>query len=155
LSFSWESNPARVKGIASGVTPMTGIVIAQGNGNMSGQFRTFQKKLAGAAANDKSYGLDSALLELITKVRSNFVQPRPDPNIHSNVTPVMGADGLPTGENRLVCFDPIVKEQMDADYGMDLKIQSSYWNQYQRHEEGFYRTAIGNVEDEVLTAFML
>jgi hypothetical protein len=45
----------------------------------------------------------------------------------------------------------ILKEQMDAEYSMDLKIQSSNWNQYQRHEEGFYRTAIGNVEYEVLT----
>ena len=34
---------------------------------------------------------------------------------------------------------------------MDLKLQSSNWNQYQRHEEGFYRTAIGNVENDVLT----
>jgi hypothetical protein len=40
---------------------------------------------------------------------------------------------------------------MDAEYSMDLKIKSSNWNQYQRHEEGFYRTAIGNVENEVLT----
>jgi hypothetical protein len=39
---------------------------------------------------------------------------------------------------------------MDAEYSMDLKIQSSNWNQYQQHEEGFYRTAIGNVENEVL-----
>jgi hypothetical protein len=73
------------KGIASGVTPMKGIVIAQGNGNMSGQFHVFQRKLAGAAANDKAYGLDSAILELIAKARSDFVKPRPIPNVHSNV----------------------------------------------------------------------
>jgi hypothetical protein len=129
---------------------MKGIVIAQGNGNMSGQFRVFQRKLAGAAADDKAYGLDSAILELIAKVRSDFVKPRPNPNVHSNVTPVL-AEGVATGENKLVCFDPIMKEQMDAEYSMDLKIQSSNWNQYQRHEEGFYRTALGNVENEVLT----
>jgi hypothetical protein len=35
-------------GIASGVSPMKGIVIAQSNGNLAGQFRVFQKKLAGA-----------------------------------------------------------------------------------------------------------
>jgi hypothetical protein len=129
---------------------MKGIVIAQGNGNMSGQFRVFQRKLAGAAADDKAYGLDSAILELIAKVRSDFVKPRPNPNVHSNVTPVLSG-GVATGENRLVCFDPIMKEQMDAEYSMDLKIQSSNWHQYQRHEEGFYRTALGNVENEVLT----
>jgi hypothetical protein len=46
------------EGIASGVSPMKGTVIAQGHGNMAGQFRVFQKKLAGAAADDKAYGLD-------------------------------------------------------------------------------------------------
>jgi hypothetical protein len=51
----------------------------------------------------------------------------------------------------LICFDPVIKEQMDAEYNMDLKLQSSNWNQYQRHEGGFYRTAIGNVENDVLT----
>jgi hypothetical protein len=40
---------------------------------------------------------------------------------------------------------------MDAEYNMDLKLHSSNWNQYQRYEEGFYCTAIGNVEDAVLT----
>jgi hypothetical protein len=110
------------EGIASGVSPMKDTVIAQGNGNMPGQFRVFQKKLAGAAADDKAYGLDSAIL-----------------------TPVI-ENGIATGENKVVCFDPVMKEQMDAEYNMDLKIQSSNWNQYQRHEEGFYRTAIGNVE---------
>jgi hypothetical protein len=43
---------------------MKGIVITQGNGNMSGQFHVFQKKLAGAAADDKAYRLDSAILDL-------------------------------------------------------------------------------------------
>jgi hypothetical protein len=47
---------------------MKGIVIAQRNGNMYGQFCTFQKKLAGAASDDKAYGLDSAILELTAKV---------------------------------------------------------------------------------------
>jgi hypothetical protein len=73
---------SKFEGIASGVTPMKGIVIAQGNGNMSGQFRVFQRKLAGAAADDKAYGLDSAILELIAKVRSDFVKSRPNPNVH-------------------------------------------------------------------------
>ena len=44
-----------------------------------------------------------------------------------------------------------MKEQMDAEYSMDLKLQSSNWNQHQRHEEGFYCTTIGNVENDVLT----
>jgi hypothetical protein len=59
-------------GTACDISPMKGIVIAQGNGNMSGQFRVFQKKLAGAAAYDKAYGLDSAILELIAKKRSDL-----------------------------------------------------------------------------------
>jgi hypothetical protein len=82
------------EGIASGVTPMKGIVIAQDNGNMAGQFRTFQKKLAGAAADDKAYGLDSAILDLIAKTRSDFVIPKPSPNIHhSNLVPEVNAAG--------------------------------------------------------------
>jgi hypothetical protein len=138
------------EGIASGVNPMKNIVIAQGNGNLSEQFRVYQNKMAGSAADDKAYGLDSAILELTPKVRSDFVKPKPNPNVHSTLTPVI-ENGTATGGNKLVCFDPALKEQMDAEYSMDLKIQSSNWNQYQRHEEGFYRTAIGNVENEVLT----
>jgi hypothetical protein len=138
------------EGIASGSNPMTGVVIAQGNGNLSEQFRVYLNKLAGSAADDKAYGLDSSILEMKTKVRSDFVKPKPDPNVHSTLTPVI-ENGVATGGNKLVCFDPALKEQMDAEYNMDLKIQSSNWNQYQRHEEGFYRTAIGNVENEVLT----
>jgi hypothetical protein len=138
-------------GIASGVSPMKGIVIADGNGNKAGQFRVFQKKLAGAAADDKAYGLDSAILDLIAKKRSDFIKPKPDPISHSNLTPVMESDNVtPTGEIRLVCFDPIMKEQMEAEYTMDLKIQSSNWNQYSRMEEGYYRTAIGNVDNTVM-----
>jgi hypothetical protein len=52
------------EGIASGINPMKGIVIADENGNKAGQFHVFQKKLAGAAAKDKAYGLDSAILDL-------------------------------------------------------------------------------------------
>jgi hypothetical protein len=114
------------KGIASGVNPMKGIVIADGNGNKAGQFRVFQKKLAGSAVEDKAYGLDSAILDLAAKKRSDFIKPKPDPAAHSKLTPVMEADGVtPTGEIRLICFDPILKDQMDAEYNMDLKIQSS------------------------------
>jgi hypothetical protein len=139
-------------GIAAGVNSMKGIVIANGNGNKAGQFRVFQKKLAGSAADDKAYGLDSAILDLKAKVRSDFIKPKPSPTSHSNLTAVMGTDGVtPTGENKLVCFDPILKDQMDAEYTMDLKIQSSNWNQYKRMEEGYYRTAIGNVDNNVLT----
>jgi hypothetical protein len=43
-------------GIASGVSPMKGIVTAQSNGDLAGQFSVFQRKLAGAAADDKAYG---------------------------------------------------------------------------------------------------
>jgi hypothetical protein len=124
---------------------MKGIVVAQGNGNMSRQFCVFQRKVTGAAANDKAYGLDSAILELIAKVRSNFVKPRPNPNVHSNLIPVL-LNGIATDENRLVWFNPIVKEQMDAKYSMDLKIQSSNWNQYQRHEEGLYRQGLAHCD---------
>jgi hypothetical protein len=110
------------EGIAGGI--MKGIVIAQGNGNMSGQFRLFQKKLTGAAAEDKAYGLDSAIVELTAKVRSDFVKPKPDPLIHSNLIQVMGDDGVaPTGERKLVCHDPIMKEQLEAECSMDLKLQ--------------------------------
>jgi hypothetical protein len=117
-----------------------GIVIADGNGNKAGQFRVFQKKLAGAAADDKAYGLDLAILDLIAKKRSDFIKPKPDPISHSNLTPVMESDGVtPTGKIRLVCFDPILKDQMEAEYTIDLKIQSSNWNQYSHMEEGYYR----------------
>jgi hypothetical protein len=139
------------EGIASGVNPMKGTVIAQDNGNMSGQFRTFQKKLAGAAADDKAYGLDSSILDLVAKTRSDFVKPKPSPNIHSNLVPEMNAAGDATGGNVLVCHNPALKEQMDAEYNMDLKIQCSNYNQFQRHEEAYFRIAIGNVESEVIT----
>jgi chemotaxis protein histidine kinase CheA len=97
------------EGIASGANPMKGIVIAQGNGNLFDQFRVYLNGLAGSAADDKAYGLDSAILELTPKVRSDFVKPRPNPNIHSNLTPII-ENGVATGGNRLICFDPIVKE---------------------------------------------
>jgi hypothetical protein len=86
---------------------MTGIVIAQGNGNMSGQFRLFQKKLTGAAANDKAYGLDPSILELTAKVRADFVKPKPNPNVHSNIVPEIDGAGNATGGNKLVCHDPV------------------------------------------------
>jgi hypothetical protein len=144
------------EGIASGVSPMKGCVIAQGNGNLAGQFRMFQKKLAGAAADDKAYGLDSAILDLVAKVKSDFVKPKPNPLAHSNIVDVMERDEngavttTPTGEKKLVCFDPMMKEEMDAEYSMDLKIQKSNWNQFERHYEGYYRTAIGNMDDTVI-----
>jgi hypothetical protein len=109
-------------GIATG--GMKGTVIAQGDGNLAGQFREFQKKLAGAAAEDKAYGLDSAILDLVAKKRTDFVKPKPDPTIHSNLVPEVDADGDNTGGYKLVCFDPALKEQMDAEYNMDLKFQS-------------------------------
>jgi hypothetical protein len=162
-----NSNPAKKKqppqvtksnfeGIASGVSPMKGVVIAQGNGNLAGQFRMFQKKLAGAAADDKAYGLDSAILDLVAKVKSDFVKPKPDPLAHSKLVTVMEKNdkgvstNVPTGETKLVCFNPILKEEMDAEYSMDLKIQKSNWNQFERHYEGYYRTAIGNMDDTII-----
>jgi hypothetical protein len=102
--------------IASGVSPMKGIVIAHGNGNLAGQFRVFQEKLAGAAANDKAYGLDSAILDLILRVKSDFVQPKTDPRVHSRILDIMEVDDkglpskIPTGEKKLMCFDPIMKD---------------------------------------------
>jgi hypothetical protein len=111
-----------------------------------------QKKLTGAAEDDKAYGLDLAILDLIAKKRSDFIKPKPDPISHSNLTPVMKADNVtPTGEIKLVCFDPIMKYQMEAEYTMGLKIQSSNWNQYSRMEEGYFRTAISNVGNTVMT----
>ena len=141
----------RFEGVAAGVNPMKGIVIARSHGDLTGQFRVFRKKLAGAAADDKAFGLDSAILDLVAKVQTDFVEPRPDPLVHSNLIEVVDVHGLPTGERRLVCHDPILKEQMDLEYNTDLKIQKGNWNQYERHYEGFYRTAIGNVEENILT----
>jgi hypothetical protein len=46
------------EGNASGVSPMKGIIVAHGRGNMAGLFRVFQEKLAGSAADDKAYELD-------------------------------------------------------------------------------------------------
>jgi hypothetical protein len=146
-----QSVKSTFEGVASGVNPMKGIVIAQGNGNMAGQFRVFQKKLAGAAADDKAYGLDSAILDLIAKKRTDFVKPKPDPSIHSRLVPELDTSGDPTGGNTIICFNPFLKEQMDAEYNMDLKFQSSNWNQYNRMEEGYFRTAIGNVDSNVIS----
>ena len=59
-----------------------------------------------------------------------------------------GADTtVPTGEKRLVCFDPVLNEEMYTDYMMDVEIQKANWNQYERFYEGYYQTAIGNVEE--------
>jgi hypothetical protein len=148
-----QQQPAKssFKGIASGTSPMTGVVIAQGNGNMAGQFRVFQKKLAGAAADDKAYGLDSAILDLVAKKRTDFVKTKPDPSIHSKMVPELDSSGDPTGGNKVVCFNPFLKEQMDAEYNMELKFQLSNWNQYNRMEEGYYRTALGNIDANVIT----
>jgi hypothetical protein len=144
------------EGIASGVNPMKGIVIAQGNGNLAGQFRVFQKKLAGAAADDKAYGLDSAILDLVAKIKSDFVKPKPDPQVHSKIVVIKEQDDkgvptkTPTGEKKLVCFAPILKDEMEAEYTMDLKIQKSNWNQFEDHYEGYYRTATGNAGDIIM-----
>jgi hypothetical protein len=148
---------SKFEGIASGVNPMKGIVIAQGNGNLAGQFRVYQEKMAGSAADDKAYGLDSSILDLVAKVKSDFVKPKPSPLSHSNLVDIMVMDenGKPTsvatGERRLICYDPILKDEMEAEYNMDLKIQKSNWNQFERHYEGYYRTAVGNVEDTIMT----
>jgi hypothetical protein len=145
------------EGIAFGVSPMKGIVVAQGNGNLAGEFRVYQQKMAGAAADDKAYGLDSSILDLVAKVKSDFVEPKPSPLSHSNLVRIMEKDDkgvatkVPTGEKRLVCYDPILRDEMDAEYKMDLKIQKSSWNQFERHYEGYYRMAAGNVEDTIMT----
>jgi hypothetical protein len=34
---------------------------------------------------------------------------------------------------------------------MDLKIQKSNWNQFERFLSGYYRTAIGDIEDTIIT----
>ncbi|OEU11947.1 hypothetical protein FRACYDRAFT_245071 [Fragilariopsis cylindrus CCMP1102] len=39
---------------------------------------------------------------------------------------------------------------MYTDYMMDVKIQKANWNQYEQFYEGYYQTAIGNVEDVIL-----
>jgi hypothetical protein len=150
------------EGIASDVNPMKGIVVATGSGNLSGQFRIFQNKMAGSAADDKAYGLDSSILDssildLVAKIKSDFVKPKPSPLLNSNLVDIMEKDdkGLPTkmapGESKLVCFDPILKDEMEAEYNMDLKVQKSNWNQFQRHYEGYYRTAVGNVKNTIIT----
>jgi hypothetical protein len=52
---------------------------------------------------------------------------------------------------QLLCFDPIIKEQMEAEYSMDLKIQKSNWNIFERQYEGLYRIAFDNVDDTIIT----
>jgi hypothetical protein len=143
-------------GIASDISPIKGIVIAQGNGNLARQFRVFQKKLAGAAANDKAYGLDLSILDLVAKVKFDFVKPKPGPLIHSKLVVVMEKDDkgiltkIPTGENKLVCFNPILKDKMEAEYSMDLKLQKANWNQFERHYDGYYQIVIGNINDSII-----
>jgi hypothetical protein len=147
-----QVDKSNFKGNASSTSHMEGVVIAQSIGNLAGQFRVFQKKLAGAAAADKVYGLDSAITYLEAKSRSDFVQPKPSPLVHSNLVSIMEADNVtPMGGKKLVCHDPILKEQMDAGYSMDLKLQKANWNQYERFYDGYYSIAVGNVEDTILT----
>jgi hypothetical protein len=57
---------------------------------------------------------------------------------------------VPTGENKLVCFNPILKDEMEAEYNMDLKLQKANWNQFECHYDGYYRIAIGNVDDSII-----
>jgi hypothetical protein len=146
------------KGNASGVNPMKGIIVAHGRGNMAGLFCVFQEKLAGAAADDEAYGLDSSILDLVAKVKSDFVKPKPSPLRHSKLVTIFEREDtgeptkIPTGEKKLVCFDPILKDEMDAEYNMDLKIQKSNWNQFEQHYEGYYRIAFGNIEDTIITS---
>jgi hypothetical protein len=118
---------------------MKGIVIAISNGNLSEHFRVYQSKMVGSAADDKSYGLDSSILDLVAKVKSDFFKPKPSPLSHSDVVDIMEKDnkGMPTtvatGERRLVCHNPILRDEMEAEYNMDPKIQKSNWNQFQRY----------------------
>jgi hypothetical protein len=138
---------------------MKGVVIAQGNGNLAGQFRVFQKKLAGAAVESKAYGLDSAILDLLPKVKSNFVKPKPSPLIHSKLISLFEKDdngvstSMLTGEKVLLCFDPIIMEQMEAEYSMDLKIKKSNWNQFELQYEGFYQIPFDNIDDTIITYY--
>jgi hypothetical protein len=145
------------EGTASGISHMKGVVIAQENGNLAEQFRVYQQKMAGAAATEKAYGLDLSILDFVAKVKSGFVKPKPSPLSHSKLVSIMEKDDkgvatkIPTSKNRLICFDPILKDEIDAEYNMDLKIQKSNWNQFERCYEGYYRTAVGNVEDTIMT----
>jgi hypothetical protein len=117
----------------------------------------FQKKLEGAAAESKAYGLDSVILDLIPKIKSDFVKPKPSPLIHSKLIVLYEKDdkgvstSKPTDEKVLLCFDPIIKEQMEAEYSMDLKIQKSNWNIFERQYEGLYRIVFDNVDDTIIT----
>ncbi|OEU05857.1 hypothetical protein FRACYDRAFT_257799 [Fragilariopsis cylindrus CCMP1102] len=148
---------SKFEGLASGTSPMKGIVVALANGNLLGQYRILQNTMAGTAASEKAYGLDSSILELVAKVESDFVTSKSDPLKHSTVVTIYtkdatGADTTtPTGEKRLVCFDPILKASMDSNYFIDVKIQKANWNNYERFSQAYYRTAIGNVEDVIIT----
>ncbi|OEU05681.1 hypothetical protein FRACYDRAFT_258678, partial [Fragilariopsis cylindrus CCMP1102] len=138
---------SKFEGLASGTNPMKGTVIALANGNLLGQYRTYQNTLAGSAAADKAYGLDSVILDLVAKILCNIRTSLP-----STKKDATGADTTtPTGEKRLVCFDPILKESTDSNYFIDVKIQKANWNNYDRFSKAYYRTAIGNVEDVIIT----
>jgi hypothetical protein len=67
-----------IKGNALGINSIKGIMTAQGNGNI-------QKELTGAAADDKTYGLDPTILDLVAKVKLL---------IHSNLVPVHAKTSL-------------------------------------------------------------
>ena len=133
-----QSQAARstFKSSAAGSNPMKDVVIALGNGNLSEQYRVYTNIMAGSAADDKAFGLDTVILNLKAKVRSDFIKDKPSPTAHSNLAAVI-ENGVATSANVLICHDPVLKEQMESEYYMDLKYQSSNWNQYQRHEEGF------------------
>jgi hypothetical protein len=73
----------------------------------------------------------------VAKVKKDFVKPKPSPLSHSKLVDIMEKDdkGVPTkvatGER---------------------KIQKSNWNQFERHYEVYYRTAVGNVKDTIMTS---
>ena len=148
---------SKFEGLASGTSPMKGIVVALANGNLLGQYRVLQNTMAGTAAGEKAYGLDSAILDLVAKVESDFVTTKSDPLKHSKVVTIYEKDDkgvnttVATGEKRLVCYDPILKASMDSNYFIDVKIQKANWNNYDRFSKAYYRTAIGNVEDVIIT----
>lgn len=92
----------------------------------------------------------------MANVKLDFVKPKPSPLSHFNLAKIKRVyrayTKVATSVEKLVCFDPILKDEMEAEYNMDLKIQKSNWNQlFQRHYKGYYRTAVGNIEDTNIT----
>lgn len=127
------------------------IVIDHDKPSILSQFREYKKGLSSVATNKGAYGLDIAIETGVGRTKASFMPAFVNVQLHSNIVPTR-TGGVLDGGNAIVCFDPVLKQQLDIIYNMELKTALSNWNQYQRNNDALLSTAIGNVHPVVLTA---